>query len=153
MPTPEAPEDGLERRLAVVGLTRGLVLRKIAAIGHSLALSTDAPRAKAGGPCPCRCGCSREARRCLLFRFGCYKTRGMDLTRYPLAELADKVGTPFYCYDGAILRDRLARLRELTAGGGLQAISPPEATSRRSLRPIVFGSKATIEVSTASVDR
>jgi diaminopimelate decarboxylase len=53
----------------------------------------------------------------------------MDLTRYPLAELADKVGTPFYFYDGAILRERLARLRELTAGGGLQARYAMKANS------------------------
>ena len=29
----------------------------------------------------------------------------MDLSQYPLSEIAAKVGTPFYLYDAAILRE------------------------------------------------
>ncbi len=32
----------------------------------------------------------------------------MDLTTYPLQEIAAKVGTPFFLYDAAILRERMA---------------------------------------------
>src|SRR5262252_7530315 len=42
-------------------------------------------------------------------------------TDYPLAALADQVGTPFYFYDAAELRRRLGRLTELTRGPALQA--------------------------------
>lgn len=42
----------------------------------------------------------------------------MDLSRYPLARIADKVGTPFYLYDALLLRDRLQRLARLTEGPG-----------------------------------
>lgn len=45
----------------------------------------------------------------------------MDLARYSLDRIADKVGTPFYLYDATILRDRLQRLATLTAGPDLQA--------------------------------
>jgi diaminopimelate decarboxylase len=45
----------------------------------------------------------------------------MDLSRYPLMELAQKVGTPFYFYDGGILREKFAELRALTEGEHLQA--------------------------------
>ncbi len=40
----------------------------------------------------------------------------MDLSGYPLAKLADAVGTPFYLYDAHILRAALGRLRDLCAG-------------------------------------
>jgi diaminopimelate decarboxylase len=42
-------------------------------------------------------------------------------TDYPLAALADQVGTPFYFYDAAELHRRLGRLTELTRGPALQA--------------------------------
>ena len=35
----------------------------------------------------------------------------LDLAAYPLERLADQVGTPFYLYDAAELRRRLARWR------------------------------------------
>lgn len=38
-----------------------------------------------------------------------------------LRRIADAVGTPFYLYDAAVLRARIARVRELTAAAGLQA--------------------------------
>jgi diaminopimelate decarboxylase len=40
---------------------------------------------------------------------------------YPLSRLADQLGTPFFLYDGDILRSRLAALRTLTEGPDLQA--------------------------------
>jgi len=52
-----------------------------------------------------------------------------SLTDYPLAALADKVGTPFYLYDAAILRDRLAKLTALTDGPALQARYAMKANS------------------------
>src|SRR5262245_992726 len=38
-----------------------------------------------------------------------------------LKRLADAVGTPFYLYDARVLRARIAALRELATGAGLQA--------------------------------
>src|SRR3569623_2763450 len=43
------------------------------------------------------------------------------LAGYPLARLADQIGTPFYLYDGHILKQRLAGLKALTEGPDLQA--------------------------------
>ncbi|HEX2658903.1 MAG TPA: diaminopimelate decarboxylase [Polyangia bacterium] len=40
---------------------------------------------------------------------------------YPLSRLADQIGTPFFLYDGDILRGRLAALKALTEGPDLQA--------------------------------
>src|SRR6476619_3161916 len=40
---------------------------------------------------------------------------------YPLTRLADQVGTPFFLYDGNILRGRLGALKALTEGPDLQA--------------------------------
>ena len=48
----------------------------------------------------------------------------MDLAQYPLARIADQVGTPFYLYDGALLRDKLAGLGALTEGTALRAATP-----------------------------
>jgi diaminopimelate decarboxylase len=45
----------------------------------------------------------------------------MDLTSYPLADIAAKVGTPFYFYDGEILKQRMGDIARLTRGEGLQA--------------------------------
>src|SRR5688500_2793321 len=45
----------------------------------------------------------------------------MDLTHYPLSEIAAKVGTPFYFYDGDILKRSIGDLARLTRGEGLQA--------------------------------
>ncbi len=45
----------------------------------------------------------------------------MDPTRYPLADIAAKVGTPFYFYDGEILKQRMGDVARLTRGEGLQA--------------------------------
>jgi diaminopimelate decarboxylase len=43
----------------------------------------------------------------------------LDPSRYPLAKLADQLGTPFYLYDAAELRARLEDLTKLTEGDGL----------------------------------
>jgi diaminopimelate decarboxylase len=51
------------------------------------------------------------------------------LARYPLARLADQIGTPFYLYDGAILRTRLGALKTLTEGPDLQARYAMKANS------------------------
>jgi diaminopimelate decarboxylase len=53
----------------------------------------------------------------------------LDLSSYPLASIADRVGTPFYFYDAGILRERLSRLRELTDAPHLQARFAMKANS------------------------
>ena len=53
----------------------------------------------------------------------------LDLAAYPLEKLADQVGTPFYLYDGAELRRRLADLAAVTAGDHLQARYAMKANS------------------------
>jgi diaminopimelate decarboxylase len=53
----------------------------------------------------------------------------LDATAYPLATLADQVGTPFYLYDAAELRRRLRGLAELTDGPTLQARYAMKANS------------------------
>ena len=55
----------------------------------------------------------------------------LDLTSYPLASLADQVGTPFYLYDGRELARRLADITALTAGDALQARYAMKANSNR----------------------
>jgi diaminopimelate decarboxylase len=52
-----------------------------------------------------------------------------DLAQYPLSRIADQIGTPFFLYDAAILRERLARLRVLTDGGNAQARFAMKANS------------------------
>ena len=53
----------------------------------------------------------------------------LNLASYPLARLADQVGTPFFFYDGADLRRRLAELSALTEGPALQARYAMKANS------------------------
>ena len=55
----------------------------------------------------------------------------LDLASYPLASLADQVGTPFYLYDGRELARRLADITALTAGDALQARYAMKANSNR----------------------
>ena len=57
----------------------------------------------------------------------------MDLSRYPLPELAERVGTPFFLYDAAILQERLAALAALTAGERLQARYAVKANPARAV--------------------
>jgi diaminopimelate decarboxylase len=53
----------------------------------------------------------------------------LDPTSYPLARLADEIGTPFYFYDGRELDRRLGELAALTAGEALQARYAMKANS------------------------
>src|SRR6478735_7409421 len=53
----------------------------------------------------------------------------LDPTSYPLARLADEVGTPFYFYDGRELDRRLGELAALTAGDALQSRYAMKANS------------------------
>src|SRR3954465_8788859 len=55
----------------------------------------------------------------------------LDLATYPLAALADQVGTPFFLYDGRELARRLAEVAALTAGDALQARYAMKANSNR----------------------
>ncbi|MBI2767218.1 MAG: diaminopimelate decarboxylase [Chloroflexi bacterium] len=55
----------------------------------------------------------------------------MDLSRYPLAELAGRIGTPFFLYDGEILAERLAELAAFSEGPRLHARYAMKANSAR----------------------
>jgi diaminopimelate decarboxylase len=55
----------------------------------------------------------------------------LDLSSFPLAALADQVGTPFFLYDGGELARRLAEITALTAGDALQARYAMKANSNR----------------------
>jgi diaminopimelate decarboxylase len=45
----------------------------------------------------------------------------MDLSAYPLEEIAARAGTPFFLYDAAILEERMAEIARTTDAPGLQA--------------------------------
>jgi diaminopimelate decarboxylase len=51
--------------------------------------------------------------------------------RYPLARIADQVGTPFYLYDAEILRDKLRALTALTDGPLMSCRYAAKANSAR----------------------
>ncbi len=53
----------------------------------------------------------------------------MDPSRYPLARIADQVGTPFYLTDGEILRESMGRLGALVDGPELGARYAMKANS------------------------
>jgi diaminopimelate decarboxylase len=55
----------------------------------------------------------------------------LDLSRYPLDRLADQIGTPFYLYDAAELREKLAALAALTDGPQMQCRYAMKANSAR----------------------
>lgn len=61
----------------------------------------------------------------------------LDLARYPLEKLAEQVGTPFYLYDGGVLRENLARLARLVDGPGLACRYAMKANSARKVLEIV----------------
>jgi diaminopimelate decarboxylase len=61
----------------------------------------------------------------------------LDLARYPLGRLADQVGTPFYLYDAAMLRETLGRLTRLVDGEGLACRYAMKANSTRKILEIV----------------
>ena len=60
----------------------------------------------------------------------------MDLSQYPLMELAEKVGTPFYLYDGDMLRQKFGELASLTQPNGLQCRYAIKANSARKVLEI-----------------
>ncbi len=53
----------------------------------------------------------------------------MDLSRYPLSQIAERIGTPFYLYDAQILRDNLRRVAALVDGPRLVARYAMKANS------------------------
>lgn len=61
----------------------------------------------------------------------------LDLSRYPLDALADRVGTPFYLYDAAVLRASLAQLTALTDGPDLACRYAMKANSARKVLELV----------------
>ena len=63
----------------------------------------------------------------------------MNLTAYPLEQLAARVGTPFYFYDAAIVREALDRLAALRAsvGGNLAIRYAMKANSARKVLQLV----------------
>src|SRR5262249_33480963 len=58
----------------------------------------------------------------------------MNPADYPLSRLADRVGTPFFFHDGAVLRARLAQLAALSDVPGVRARYAMKANS---LRPVL----------------
>lgn len=61
----------------------------------------------------------------------------LDLARYPLDALAARVGTPFYLYDAAVLREGAARIAGLAEGPGLAARYAMKANPARGILEIV----------------
>src|SRR2546423_2107989 len=63
----------------------------------------------------------------------------MDRSRYPLVELADRVGTPFYLYDASLLRAKLGQLADLAraAGDQVRVRYAMKATSARRVLELV----------------
>jgi diaminopimelate decarboxylase len=55
----------------------------------------------------------------------------MDLGRFPLDRIADQVGTPFYLYDAASLREKLVGLTALTEGTALRCRYAVKANSAK----------------------
>lgn len=53
----------------------------------------------------------------------------MDLTRYPLLQIAERIGTPFYLYDAQVLRENLRQLKALADGPQLVARYAMKANS------------------------
>ncbi len=55
----------------------------------------------------------------------------MDLSRYPLDAIARQVGTPFFLYDAAILRERMAEVAATADGSRVHARYAMKANSAR----------------------
>src|SRR5712671_1423147 len=53
----------------------------------------------------------------------------LDLARYPLEQVASRVGTPFYFYDGDALRASAARFAEAVSGQGARGRYAMKANS------------------------
>jgi diaminopimelate decarboxylase len=61
----------------------------------------------------------------------------MNLETYPLSQLADRVGTPFFLLDAEILRGNLGRLQALAAGSQVVARYAMKANSVRQVLDMV----------------
>ncbi len=61
----------------------------------------------------------------------------MNLADYPLESIAARVGTPFYFYDGDVLRQRLQDLVELTDDGQLQCRYAVKANAAKKVLEVV----------------
>lgn len=55
----------------------------------------------------------------------------MDLSRYPLEAIAQRIGTPFFLYDAGILRERMAEVARTADGKQLHARFAMKANSAR----------------------
>ena len=55
----------------------------------------------------------------------------MDLSRYPLEAIAQRIGTPFFLYDAGILRERMAEVARTADGKQLHARFAMKANSSR----------------------
>jgi diaminopimelate decarboxylase len=61
----------------------------------------------------------------------------MDPSRYPLAQLADQVGTPFYLYDAGLLRATLRELTTLAESSGGDQVRVRYAMKANSARKVL----------------
>jgi diaminopimelate decarboxylase len=61
----------------------------------------------------------------------------MDPSRYPLAQLADQVGTPFYLYDAGVVRAKLAQLASMARAAGGDRVQVRYAMKANSARRIL----------------
>ena len=61
----------------------------------------------------------------------------LDLARYPLEELATRLGTPFYLYDGDALRGGTARFKQALAGKGVAGRYAMKANSGRKVLEVM----------------
>jgi diaminopimelate decarboxylase len=61
----------------------------------------------------------------------------MDPSSYPLAQLADQVGTPFYLYDAGLLRANLGRLAALARSAGGPQVQVRYAMKANSARKVL----------------
>jgi diaminopimelate decarboxylase len=66
----------------------------------------------------------------------------MDPSRYPLPQLADQVGTPFFLYDAGLLRTNLGRLSDLAAASGAGQVQVRYAMKANSARKVLEEVKA-----------
>jgi len=61
----------------------------------------------------------------------------LDLARYPLEKVASRIGTPFYLYDGGLLRAAAARFAEAVGGEGIAGRYAMKANSCRKVLDVM----------------
>src|SRR5512136_2137489 len=66
-----------------------------------------------------------------------HRAPAMNLSAYPLEQIAARVGTPFYLYDAGLLREALGRLGALRTGGNIAVRYAMKANSARKVLQIV----------------